>query len=890
MNSMDMEGALSNKKILVLLFFLLLVIHIGFRTYAINKPFIGYHAFAGAFFSTIARNYVRYGYVRTKFAPALLCVSKSPIEFFYHLKHPPLLSLMVSVAFQIFGIKEWAARLVPILFSSGIFLFLFLIVKKIFSLRVAFLTILFLPFLPMEAYFGKTVFYGPICLFFCLLSVFFYFDFIRGKKFCLIPFFLSFILAGLTEWTSYFLITFLWLHYIFFVYKKKKDSILPIVSFPVVGVLVLAFIILWFGYILGGVSRYFQLMLDAFDLRAGSGGILLIEWIQRQILWSKSFTCILVALSFMGLVISLVEIFRKDEKNRFKYSFITLFLLFGLPDILLFREGSYKHEFSQYYLVPFILISSSIALDSIFKKVLRSNKYLICLATTFVFGLFIISAYPRFLNMHNSQEDLSSYKMGKYLNENSGKAERIWSSNSFIGYPAYFYADRDEYQWKEVNNLKDFKNAVVTGNYKFYVIATDEINISSNREIFTFLALNYPFKLINPCLIFDLKNRWDKNRTASCPIMANVNDNMLFLGYDINSTQFKTGEKIILNYYWKCLGKIEKNYIIFVKFKNTKYENFCFYDTHKPLFGLYPTLLWKKGEIIKEKREVEIPAESLLGKYEILVSIGSYQDKVQIKGPLVKDDSWIKIGEIDISSSYEGKGNAKKQKTLNQIRNSFADKEYEKTLSVLSKIEKQNYTPLEREEVLYYINRIIEKGLILTNLTDNQEKGHYTYSEWPNASGRGHKDWYKEKQKEGNIPFNKGYLTDAKVSPSPCEGIIWEARSAVNENEVIFDLGDYCILDNIKVSSVKWADWAALNEMKFYISHDKKEWQLLGSMVGYSSLDENGSYIYDFSDFESEGIKRVARFVKIGLNNIEFKSLAISEIAIYGYKLENNSG
>src|SRR5688572_21712844 len=82
------------------------------------EPWVGSHnAWGGAFYGNVARNFVRYGYLQTEFAPVVSTglVDPSQFEVYYH--HPVLSMWLTGLSFHAFGIHEWSARLAPLVFG-----------------------------------------------------------------------------------------------------------------------------------------------------------------------------------------------------------------------------------------------------------------------------------------------------------------------------------------------------------------------------------------------------------------------------------------------------------------------------------------------------------------------------------------------------------------------------------------------------------------------------------------------------------------------------------------------------------------------------------------------------------------------------------------------------
>ncbi len=96
------------------------------RAHRIAPWSLGDHnGWGGAFYSNIARNYLRYGYGETHFAPVVNTGIVPARRHVYYLTHPPGIGWLVSVCFRLLGIHEWAARLVPLVFSLGTIVLLY---------------------------------------------------------------------------------------------------------------------------------------------------------------------------------------------------------------------------------------------------------------------------------------------------------------------------------------------------------------------------------------------------------------------------------------------------------------------------------------------------------------------------------------------------------------------------------------------------------------------------------------------------------------------------------------------------------------------------------------------------------------------------------------------
>ena len=133
-------------------------------------PWVEEDNFYGALYSQAAHNNLRAGLGVTGGVPATLYFGPLPIPAdAYYVHHPVLMPLMVTGAVALFGEKEWAAKLVPILCSVASALFLWFLVRDTIGRRAAAFVVAFFAALPMELHYGNMVDFEP-CLVMWMLA------------------------------------------------------------------------------------------------------------------------------------------------------------------------------------------------------------------------------------------------------------------------------------------------------------------------------------------------------------------------------------------------------------------------------------------------------------------------------------------------------------------------------------------------------------------------------------------------------------------------------------------------------------------------------------------------------------------------------------------------
>ncbi|MEP6671220.1 MAG: glycosyltransferase family 39 protein [Chthoniobacter sp.] len=119
----------------------------------------------GACWSQSAHNTLAAGLVSTAGVPSAFYFGTPPIPpdgFYTH--HPPLLSLMLTAMFALFGEAEWVARLLPVVFSFLGVVLLWLLVKDCTNARAAAFAVIAFAALPMELRYGRMVNFEPVNL------------------------------------------------------------------------------------------------------------------------------------------------------------------------------------------------------------------------------------------------------------------------------------------------------------------------------------------------------------------------------------------------------------------------------------------------------------------------------------------------------------------------------------------------------------------------------------------------------------------------------------------------------------------------------------------------------------------------------------------------------
>lgn len=406
----------------------------------LNKPFYGEHDWNGARYGNIARNYLRYGFWETKFGQIDNSGFTSPENFKYFTHYPQLLPILISLSYKIFNISEWSTRLVPLFFTSGLMVIIYLISQIVSNSKIGILASLLVLLTPQVLYFGKNPVHEPPVTFFISLALIGYLKYTQNK----LPgykaiFFIGIILAGLTTWAGYFLLPALTLVLLL---KKQFNQIKELIPLYIVS-FGLFFLHLMHTYFLTGQFLGGDLS-GAFLQRAGLSeagkieGLNFFSYLDRIRLWFSSlYGTVLLLLSLMWVIIHYNRLL---EKNNW---IVLVLFVFGSLYLVLFPNSSYIHNYLTFYLLPFIAISSALSLNY-FLSFFRKAKFLLCII---ILVLILLEGLNKLAALNASHADELAWKVGREINYRTRTEDVILITPISFVYSAekflLFYSDRN---------------------------------------------------------------------------------------------------------------------------------------------------------------------------------------------------------------------------------------------------------------------------------------------------------------------------------------------------------------------------------------------------------------------------------------------------------------
>lgn len=485
-----MSNKLSSLKRIVVLPLFLGIIFAYFFFSGINLPYVGPNAANFNNYSLIAKNYNLFGFLNTKFGEIISVTRDLPSNPEYYLHHPPLLSIIEALFFKTLGYSFWVGRLVVVLFSLGSLFLIFAIGKNILNKRFAWICAFVYVSTPGSVVFGKMIGQEPLVLFFSLMTAFFAIKYLKNKsKKSVILIIISVILGTLSDWPmTYF--SFLISVYLFI---RKEIKLGLIILFASLGTALLFLIYVYF--MMSGFSDIGH----AIAIRT-LGSLInqpfwAIKWILIIILrFVVYFNPILTLFAFYYLLKNLS--IKRVKKENILVPIVLIFFGFGLIHILLYPEGSFGHPYWIYYLIPFIVFSSSFVLFNLFEH----RRYVF-------FSIFLSLFIFTFSIQHWKQEQIRS---NIWRDELAQKADTylyfyepiLINSSSAIDPELLMY--RFSHEVKAINSVSE----IIEKKYRHFLYSCTS-NCSPSDKLLFYLLSNYKNSYIHndggEAFIFDLR-------------------------------------------------------------------------------------------------------------------------------------------------------------------------------------------------------------------------------------------------------------------------------------------------------------------------------------------------------------------------------------------------
>lgn len=333
----------------------------------INKPFIGQHDWNGAVYGQQAKNFVRFGYLPLRFGATLATADTLADERKFSAHYTPVLPILISFSYRLFGVSEWSIRLVPVIASLISVFLVILLGKELISYKAGIIAGTLMTVTPMFIYYGKNPVHEVVLLPFALFGFYSYWRWRRSRErkwwMALV---ISLAAAMLIGWSGYYAAGLIAIYgFLTEKHSRSKFLLLPVLMAG------LFLIFLIHQSILNPEAG--EDLAKIATARVTGGGFGFFEFISRELRYAINlFTIVNFGLSAIWLTGFLVKVLfchceeRSDAAISSGSLAITLLAcvgLFGISHVLLFRDAGWYHEYLLFPLMPFLVLAAAAMIE-----------------------------------------------------------------------------------------------------------------------------------------------------------------------------------------------------------------------------------------------------------------------------------------------------------------------------------------------------------------------------------------------------------------------------------------------------------------------------------------------------------------------------------------------
>lgn len=433
----------------------------------IDLPYVGYHAFNFNIYSLIAHNYNQFGFIETKFAPVISTAPSLPSSPSYYLHHPPLISIVEAVLFQVLGEHFWVGRVSVIIFSflSGILFYAIGVQLKDVKFGSVLAAVYYI--IPASSLFGRMIGQEALVLTFCLLAFFSLLKFLQTeKKVFLLLLITSIVLGVLSDWPMVYFVAALF-PYLYFKKRLQLFFTLLTISIAVAG-LYLLYIFLILNSYEDLIQAFMVRSFEAYQINA----VWYLKWIAllliRLVIYANPVIIFLCGLSAVYFI--------KAKQTLFKHQLPLMFsfALFGVAHVLLYPAGSFGHPYWIYYCFIVITFASASLLY-------KQPRWV--MVAVFLFSLLFLVKVNSW-KTNETRANVWRYELAKEVSYLVPRYASIGSDpNPAVDLDVLRYAFLIDAQPIEIENIPD--------EIQYYLVSCVAKCVTSNRIFLELAAYSY---------------------------------------------------------------------------------------------------------------------------------------------------------------------------------------------------------------------------------------------------------------------------------------------------------------------------------------------------------------------------------------------------------------
>lgn len=386
----------SSRRVFTGAFFLILFVQLVIGLAGIGEEWLyHHHGWAGARRSINARNYLRFGYLKTKFAPLdnvgnVKSGKNKDVKMVKYWHHPPGFSVLLSVFFRLFGDSETTARSLSLLMSLASTIVVFVVFSRSEGEVTAVIASVFLTFIPIYAGYINFVNFEPLVILSMLLIILIYELYCENRKWWYyLVLFPAVFVSGFSDYPIYPFLFYIWVVIAISEFSKGiKNYKFPLI-FALFVLAVSLIVLLQIKSMNEDLGSYKNLFIRRYSLSGSNPYLAVLEkW--DYYLWF--FNPVTIMFSGLWLFDFIVRLMLLRLKRSDGYIF-ALFLA-AATYWLLIPQGAKIHEYAALYFCPPLALMSASGMFRFLRATTYGSKFIATFITLTLIAVFVITSVP----------------------------------------------------------------------------------------------------------------------------------------------------------------------------------------------------------------------------------------------------------------------------------------------------------------------------------------------------------------------------------------------------------------------------------------------------------------------------------------------------------------
>ena len=307
-------------------------------------------------------------------------------------------------------------------------------------------------------------------------------------------------LAALTDYPGFYMIGLIALHYLIFGPRQRRTLVFA-AGLGAYAVLLFGF---WVGYaaLVSGSVRTFA---EGAQLRAGVAEDARFTFAMYYALqYGRIREFFTPALRFLAVVWGVFFVLDLRKRERWlAHSWIVLLLGYGLANLIVFRQGSWVHDYWLFFFSPFFAVAAAVAVREFGRRVLGGRRALVAVLLLLIWAWYLPAATGQLQTFYQVR-DPAETPLARWLNAHTAFEEGVLVGFEPLQPHFDYYLDR---RLAEFEDTTGFERLAAGGRYRWAVLRSPR---TLDEDLVKRLMRTYPAQIFEQYLIFDLEGEGER--------------------------------------------------------------------------------------------------------------------------------------------------------------------------------------------------------------------------------------------------------------------------------------------------------------------------------------------------------------------------------------------